>query len=76
MSPIPLSKQQNRFGTTVSDEKNDGMAVGMKTRGIRLGLSSSAKRGGDNSESYCFDSLHELCNLQIDELKKSLKLIS
>ncbi len=51
----------------------------MKTRGFRLGLGSSEKKKKtdlDNSESCCFDNLHELCNLQIDELKKSLRIIS
>jgi hypothetical protein len=26
--------------------------------------------------SSCFESLHELCNIQIEELKKTLKIVS
>jgi hypothetical protein len=80
ISPSPIQTNINQgvpIGLATTDEKNNKTLEEMtvRTRGFRLGMGSSAKKK-DVSESYCFDSLHELCNIQIDELKKSYKHIS
>jgi hypothetical protein len=60
MSPIP--QNHNRVLMESSDKKIPHKIIKLTaTRDIPLDSSS------------CFESLHELCNIQIDELKKSLK---
>mmetsp|Transcript_28319 Transcript_28319/g.27253 ORF Transcript_28319/g.27253 Transcript_28319/m.27253 type:complete len:142 (+) Transcript_28319:442-867(+) len=42
-----------------------------RTRGFRLGLAKDQVESSD-----CFESLHELCNIQIEELKKTVRVMT
>lgn len=69
MSPIPQSKKM--FRTESTDRRHTSPDRGpYKTSTFKLGV---AKEYGTADSSGCFESLHELCNIQIEELKKSLR---
>lgn len=69
MSPIPLNKK--KFSIESTDQKEYSNEKGfLRTRAFKLG---AAKDYPGVDSSSCFESLHELCNIQIEELKKSLR---
>ncbi|CDW72956.1 UNKNOWN [Stylonychia lemnae] len=78
-SPIQVRRMQDRMNSHNSRLSTDRQSIEeqIKTRGFKLGMNARLSQNGyPVDSSACFDSLHDVCNHQIDELKKTLKHLS
>eukprot|EP00347_Sterkiella_histriomuscorum_P005639 403355829 len=74
MSPVPIRRQQHERLRSIEYNPQltrQSIEEQLKTKGFRLG----ARLDIQVDSSSNFDSLHDVCNHQIDELKKTIRLL-